>query len=90
MCVNFVLQRFVFVKNLHSWQKFYMTAGRDSRDKLQLCIDLNCFVHLEVLKDTYDVFQIPELWPEVPRHPCAYLGIGVLHLWRLHCLLQKM
>ena len=27
----------VFWKNLHSWQKFYTTAGRDGRDKSQLC-----------------------------------------------------
>ena len=24
-------------KNLHSWNKFYTTAGRDGRDKSQLC-----------------------------------------------------
>ena len=52
VCVNFVLLSVVFLKNLHSWHKFYMTAGRGSRDKLQLCIDLNCYVHLEVLIDT--------------------------------------
>ena len=28
----------VFWKNLHSWHKFYMTAGRDGRDKSQLCV----------------------------------------------------
>ena len=27
----------VFWKNLHSWQKFYTTAGRDGRDKFQVC-----------------------------------------------------
>ena len=27
----------VFWQNLHSWQKFYTTAGRDGRDKSQLC-----------------------------------------------------
>ena len=27
----------VFQENLHSWQKFYTTAGRDGRDKSQLC-----------------------------------------------------
>ena len=26
----------VFGKNLHSWHKFYTTAGRDGRDKSQL------------------------------------------------------
>ena len=26
----------VFWKNLHSWQKFYTTAGRDGRDKFQV------------------------------------------------------
>ena len=26
-----------FLKNLHSWHKFYTTAGRDDRDKSQLC-----------------------------------------------------
>ena len=27
----------VFWKNLHSWQKFYTTVGRDGRDKFQVC-----------------------------------------------------
>ena len=27
----------VFWKNLHSWQKFYTTAGRDGLDKFQVC-----------------------------------------------------
>ena len=27
----------VFRKNVHSWHKFYTTAGRDGRDKSQLC-----------------------------------------------------
>ena len=27
----------VFWKNLHSWQNFYTTAGRDGRDKFHLC-----------------------------------------------------
>ena len=29
--------RIVFWENLHSWHKFYTTAGRDGRDKYQLC-----------------------------------------------------
>ena len=28
----------VFWKNLHSWQKFYTTAGRGGRDKFQVCM----------------------------------------------------
>ena len=28
-----------FWENLHSWHKFYTTAGRDGRDKSQLCND---------------------------------------------------
>ena len=28
----------VFWENLHSWQKFYTTADRDSRDKFQVCL----------------------------------------------------
>ena len=27
----------VFWENLHSWQKFYTTTGRDGRDKFQVC-----------------------------------------------------
>ena len=27
----------VFWENLHSWQKFYTTPGRDGRDKFQVC-----------------------------------------------------
>ena len=34
---NFVRNRVVFWENLHSWHKFYTTAGRDGRDKSQLC-----------------------------------------------------
>ena len=30
--------REIFWENLHSWHKFYTTAGRDGRDKSQLCI----------------------------------------------------
>ena len=33
---NFARKRVVFWKNLHSWHKFYTTAGRDGRDKSQL------------------------------------------------------
>ena len=25
------------MKNLHSWQELYMTAGRDGRDQFQVC-----------------------------------------------------
>ena len=28
----------VFWENLHSWQKFYTTAGRDGHDKYQVCV----------------------------------------------------
>ena len=28
----------LFMKNLHSWNYFYTTAGRDGRDKFQVCI----------------------------------------------------
>ena len=39
MCklVKWVRNCVVFSKNLHSWQKFYTTAGRDGRNKFQLC-----------------------------------------------------
>ena len=30
-------KRIVFCKNLHSWQTFYTTAGRDCCDKFQPC-----------------------------------------------------
>ena len=33
---NYARKHVVFWKNLHSWQKFYTTAGRDGRDKSQL------------------------------------------------------
>ena len=26
-----------FLEKLHSWKKFYTTAGRDGRDKFQVC-----------------------------------------------------
>ena len=35
--VNHARNCVVFRENLHSWHKFYMTAGRDGRDKSQLC-----------------------------------------------------
>ena len=43
MCklVKWVRNCVVFWKNLHSWQKFYTTAGRDGRDKFQVWKDLN-------------------------------------------------
>ena len=37
----------MFRENLHSWHKFYTTAGRDGRDgrdKSQLCLDYD-YVH---------------------------------------------
>ena len=42
MCklVKWVRNCVVFWKNLHSWQKFYTTAGRDGRDKCQVCISI--------------------------------------------------
>ena len=50
----------VFWKNLHSWQKFYTTAGRDGRDKFQVCqpVQLHHWPfssnkHLEGLKSKY-------------------------------------
>ena len=38
MCklAKYVRNCVVFWKNLHSWQKFYTTAGRDGRDKFQV------------------------------------------------------
>ena len=46
MCklVKWVRNCVVFWKNLHSWQKFYTTAGRDGRDgrdKFQVCAHLS-------------------------------------------------
>ena len=42
MCVcklaKYVRNYVVFWKNLHSWQNFYATAGRDGRDKFQVCV----------------------------------------------------
>ena len=42
MCVcklaKYVRNYVVFWKNLHSWQNFYTNAGRDGRDKFQVCI----------------------------------------------------
>ena len=35
---KYVRNYVVFWKNLHSWQNFYTTAGRDGRDKFQVCI----------------------------------------------------
>ena len=42
MCklVKWVRNCVVFWKNSHSWQKFYTTAGRDGRDKFQVCLYL--------------------------------------------------
>ena len=35
---KYVINCVVFWENLHSWQKFYTTADRDSRDKFQVCL----------------------------------------------------
>ena len=38
----------VFQENLHSWDKFYTTTGRDGRDKSQLWVlgSINLWVQL--------------------------------------------
>ena len=40
MCklAKYVRNCVVLWKNLHSWQKIYTTAGRDGRDKFQVCL----------------------------------------------------
>ena len=35
---DFVTKRVFSCKNLHSWTNFYTTAGRESRDKFQVCL----------------------------------------------------
>ena len=35
---NYYIILHCFLKNLHSWQEFYMTAGRTGRAKYQLCM----------------------------------------------------
>ena len=35
---KYARKQVVFWINLHSWHKFYTTAGRDRRDKSQLCL----------------------------------------------------
>ena len=37
MYANYARHHIDFQENLHSWHKFYTTAGRDGRDKSQLC-----------------------------------------------------
>ena len=32
------------MENLHSWHKFYTTAGRDGRDKSQLCMETTIWI----------------------------------------------
>ena len=46
MCklAKYVRNCVVFWKNLHSWQKFYTTAGRDGRDKFQVWLYQNSFL----------------------------------------------
>ena len=41
---NYARKNVVFLKNLHSWHKFYMIAGRNGRDKSQLWRALNLWV----------------------------------------------
>ena len=45
MCklAKYVRNCVVFWKNLHSWPKFYTTAGRDSRDKFQVWSQCSLF-----------------------------------------------
>ena len=47
----------VFWKNLHSWQKFYTTAGRDGRDKFQVCPVPSCINQYRLLLTQYH--QVP-------------------------------
>ena len=46
---KFCKKKRYFLENLHSWHKFYTTAGRDGRDKSQLWPDLGHSWLIDVL-----------------------------------------
>ena len=53
MCVNlanYARNHIVFQENLHSWHKFYTTAGRD---KSQLCTELS---YNTIINDNAQIF----------------------------------
>ena len=48
-----------FPENLHSWQEFYTTVGRGSRDKFQLCLCTKIFSWLpHMYSDSQKKFEI--------------------------------
>ena len=50
---------FIFWENLHSWHKFYTTAGFDGRDKSQLCV--KAFLR-KIIKICFEVGISEPLW----------------------------
>ena len=77
-----ILQRknVVFRKNLHSWKYFYTTAGRDGRDKFQVCLD-----------DTFSCRGFAEMadYEVIPRRTAVRMGplppgiVAMVDSWRV-------
>ena len=79
----------LFSRKLHSWHKFYTTAGRDGRDKSQLCLHVHSIIHchhVHYAKSKYvytsNVGSTKWLMASCPRHR-AFSIVNVYTLYML-------
>ena len=72
MCVcklaKYVRNYVVFWKNLHSRQKIYTIAGRDGRDKFQVCGGVFVFLHVFVISIFAMTSMTISKSCRIPRH----------------------
>ena len=61
--------RVVFWENLHSWHKIDTTAGRDGRDKSQLCVSGNVELFF-----SENIINFSELRKLPQRRLAAFIG----------------
>ena len=75
-CVN-------FRKNLLSWQKFYTTAGRDGRDKFQVCLPYQKFLffHVIIFCHLFKMFLFSFLFNFVWNILCRHLLLTIYFLF---------
>ena len=72
----------VFWKNLHSWQKFYTTVGRDGRDKFQVWKEI-CLMAWAVDKIESNFLRWLSTWGAQASHPkCPTSRIFPTTLWK--------
>ena len=67
---NFARKRIVSWKNLHSWQCFYTTAGRDGRDKFQVWAESH---ELSLNVACFDILILELLFKDIVPFMCLIL-----------------